>query len=589
MKNYLLSILMIFAFTFGAIGQDTLLVDFETVQDLIVDPFDLASYESVVANPDKSGINTSDYVGEAVKINENPADTWGYAFWGGINIYFGGDVEFTGTDDKFTIDFYTEDAGVNDTILFKFQLFNRYGGVETIEVDAYYTDANDTDVSTWKTLEFAIPDGTTGSYNQMVMFFGWTYSNDGDTYYFDNVVAPGYSAYGNTDVTFSITDKFNNATDVKLFIDGTETDLTQTDNVYSATESLASYNVTVGEGTGVYEIVYSHMAGDTEVRDTSTLLVGNSSGTQEVTHLVIVEEEEDGTATAVSVGDAPPTIDGTIDDVWDNAKTHTMQQRSWWGSATGLYSQWKVMWDEDNVYLLYIVEDATLVAVNTTDVYKNDCIETFFDMDQSASEGYDANDWQIRTVRNSDIWSGSANVDDTWAENLDRAQVEMDDNAGYIIEMAIPWTSLSSSFLPLDGSEFNYECVAADVTADGGARTYREAWTSTEDNAYLTTANFGTITLSDETSEFTSVENVMQVPNLSVYPNPVIDRLNIQAGLPIAEVEIYDIMGRKTSFKTDINETSFVMSVDKLDKNAIYIVKITDVKGNVSARKITVQ
>ncbi len=94
----------------------------------------------------------------------------GWAFWGGINVYFGGDVVFTGAGDKFTIDFYTENAGINDSILFRFQLFNRYGGVETIEVDAYYTDANDTQVGSWKTLEFALPDGAEGSYNQMVIF-----------------------------------------------------------------------------------------------------------------------------------------------------------------------------------------------------------------------------------------------------------------------------------------------------------------------------------------------------------------------------------------------------------------------------------
>ena len=156
MKNLLLFAFAFFMATGFSFGQDTL-VAFETVQDPLVEPFDVTSYESAVANPDGPG-----FVGKVVKA--------GCCFWGGINIYFGGDIAFTGTNDTFKIDFFTDDAGINDSILFKFQLFNRNGGVETIEVDAYYSDANDTQVGAWKTLEYALPDGTTGSYNQMVIF-----------------------------------------------------------------------------------------------------------------------------------------------------------------------------------------------------------------------------------------------------------------------------------------------------------------------------------------------------------------------------------------------------------------------------------
>lgn len=580
MKNYLLSISFIFALAFNAIGQTTL-VDFETVKDPFVEPFNLTSYESAVANPSATGVNTSAFVGKVVKDGASP--------WGGSNIYFGGDVVFTGINDKFSVDFYTEATPLNDTIRFQFQLFPRdgVGGAATIDVNAYYVDANDNTLGTWKTLDFPIPDGTTGSYNQMVIFFGWDAVGDGEIVYFDNIVAPGFSAYENSNITFDIEDKFNNAIDVKLFLDGTEATLTQTDNVYSNTTSLSSsYSVLVGGDVDYHEVVYSHMANGAEVRDTLDLLVGPS---RDLFKLIIVEEIEDGTALAISVGDTPPTIDGTIDAVWSNAKTHTMQERSWWGSPTGLYSTWKVMWDIDNIYLLFTVEDATPNNGNTVDVYQNDCIEVFFDMNQSATTPYDANDWQIRTIRGLDTWTGSANVDATWAADLERGQSAMADDAGYIIEMAIPWSSLSTSFLPLASVEFNFDCCAADVTTAGGTRVFRESWTTAEDIAYMNTKDFGTITLSDLTNEITSIKNISQIPNLSVYPNPVIDHLNIQAASYIAKVEIYDIMGRQASILSDINQTSVIMNVSDLSRNAIYIVKITDVQGNSSARKITVK
>lgn len=573
MKNFIFSLLFVLAFVTGAIGQTTL-VDFETVSDPLVEPFNLTSYTNGVANPDGTG-----FVGEAVKDGD--------AFWGGINIYFGGDIDLSAAGDKFSIDFYTEDAGANDSILFKFQLFNRYGGSSTVEVDAYYSDANDPTVGAWKTLEFAIPDSISGSYNQMVIFFGWTYSSDGDTYYFDNVVAPGYTAYGNTDVTFNITDKFNNTQNLQLFIDGTESTLTQTDNVYSVTESLASYNVTVGQDQGMYEVVYSYDAFGETVRDTTSLTVGNSTGAQEVTKIIVVEEVEDGTANAISVDGTAPVIDGVIDDVWGNAKMHGLQSNGWWGSATPLYSYYKVMWDISNVYILNYVEDAT-PHNGGANPWDNDNVELFFDMNQSSSDTFDGDDFQIRCVRGLDTWTGSANVDATWAEPVERAQAEMANNAGYIIEWAIPWTSLSSSFLPLTSTEFNFDVIAADDADGVGGRDYLTAWNTNADQNYYSTTLYGTITLSDMTNEV-AINDVAPVPGLSLYPNPVANQLYIQAGNTIKDVVIYDVVGRETNTINNVDNKSVVLNVSDLNNNSIYIVKVIDNQGNISSRKITVK
>ncbi len=582
MKNYLLTTLFMFALVISAMGQtgDTL-VDFETVQDPLVEPFDLTSYENAVENPNQTG-NTSDYVGKAVKDGDK--------FWGGINLYFGGNVDLSADEDSIKIDFYTEDAGVNDSILFKFQLFNRYGGVETVEVDVYYSDENDTQVGSWKTLKYAIPDSITGDYNQMVIFFGWEYANDGDVYYFDNVTVPGYSPYGTTDVTFEITDKFNNAEDVKLFIDGSEATLDQSDNVYTNTSTLESYNVTEGQSQGIYEIVYSHVANGEEIRDTTSLVVGNSTGTQKVTQLIIVEEPEDGTADAINVGDTPPTIDGEIDAIWDSAKTHTMQKRSWWGSPTGLYSMWKVMWDIDNVYLLYMIEDDTPHAHNLdANQWVNDNVETFFDMDQSASNGFDDNDWQIRTIRGSDVWTGSEGVTDTWTEDVQRAQTEMENNEGYIIEMAIPWGSLSGSFVPLDGAEFNYDACATDVTEEGGSRAYRESWATAGDSAYYSTADYGTITLvGEEDDDDDDGTGIGQVPeslkNIKMYPNPAQKHISLENLKDVKTVSISNVLGA-TIKEVAVDDEKMNISVEGLNEG-IYFVIFRDEKGRSNTLKL---
>ncbi len=574
MKKILLFSLVCLTGALMSFGQITLL-DFESVSDPLVEDFDLTSYESAVSNPNGDGA-----VGKVVKA--------GWAFWGGVNIYFGGDVVFSGTNDTVMIDFYTTDAGLNDSILFKFQLFNRMGGVETIEVDGFYTDANDTEVGVWKTLKFPLPDGITGSYNQIVIFFGWSYATDGDIYYFDNVVVPGFNAYTDTDVTFNITDKFNNATDVKLFIDGADTPLTQEGNLYSNTTSLAPHTILLGQSTGIYEIVYSHMANGVEIRDTTSLICGSPSGAQELIQLIIVEELEDGTALAISVGGTPPVIDGTVDDVWSNAKTHTLQERSWWGSPTGMYTTWKIMWDIDNLYLLYMVEDATPYNSAPVNAYENDCIETFFDMNQSAGTPYDADDWQIRTIRSLDSWTGSANVTDDWGQDLQRAQSMMAEDAGYIIELAIPWTSLSASFLPLVGKEFNFDASSTDVGAGGGARLFREAWTTNEDKAYNNTVDFGTITLSDKTNEGggTAVEN-REVAKISLYPNPASEMVTVRSGVEISSIRILDMTGRTVSSISSIHNSTTTVNVSDL-AGGVYLINISDMEGGISVRKLRV-
>lgn len=581
MKNFLLFTVMNIALVFSAIGQTTL-VDFETTSPY-VEPFDI-SYDGTVVNPDASGINTSDSVGKITKISYD----WGFASWGGINIPLGGEIQLTGSE-QFSVDFYT-DAPVpeNDSIFFTLEFKNMFDGtVQQFQSHAYYMETGDTTNNTWKTLNFEIPDTISGAYDHIVIFFGWEGVPSGNVVYYDNIVAPGFSEYTESTVNFTIRDKFNNATDVSLFINGAEATLTQTDNEYSTSETLSSsYSILDGGEPNYHEIVYSYGAIDSTINDTMNLLAGAD---QEVFKLIIVEEPEDGTADAKNVGDNPPIIDGTVDAVWDSAKTHTMQKRNWWGSPTGLYSMWKIMWDIDNVYLLYMIEDDTPHAHNLQEsVYINDNVETFFDMNQSASNGFDSDDWQIRTIRGSDLWTGSSNVTENWTANVERAQSEMENNAGYIIEMAIPWSSLSSSFLPLEGAEFNYDCVTSDVTQQGGTRAYRESWATAGDSAYFSTADYGTITLVGSDDSDDTTDTGIQVPetlrNVRMYPNPVKENLSLENLEDVQSISIYNVLGASVK-KVVVQEERMDLNVAELSKG-LYFVIFRDEKGNKSSHKL---
>jgi len=578
MKNFLLTISFMCALIISAAAQQDTLVDFETVQDPLVEPFDLGSYESAVADPE----DATNHVAKVVK---------GWQFWGGINLFFGGNLDFTGSDDQISVDFYTDAAPANDTLTFTIQLFNRFGlGVETVQVDTFYMTSADPTNNTWKTIDFDLPDtiSNNGNYNQMVIFFGWQAVVENDIVYFDNISVPGYTPYGNTDVTFNITDKFNSATNVKLYIDGTEESLTQTDNLYHTTVTLAPYNITVGESQGIYEIVYSYVANDSTINDTTSLVVGNSSGTQETQKLIIVEEPEDGTMTAADVGDTPPTIDGQIGngEVWENADRHFFQKRDWWGSPTGLYAYFKMMYDTDSVYILTYVEDNTPFNDGASP-WENDNVEYFFDMDQSASQGFDNNDWQIRVIRGiADSLSGSANVDAAFEDAVNYAQGSHGgDYPGYIVETAIPWVELSSAFVPLSTSEFNFDIIVADNADAAGGREYLISWNTQADVNYQSTEHYGTVTLGGDSGDDPSgIETPEALKNVRMYPNPAKEVVTLDNMEDVKSVSVSNILGARLK-EVPVTNKRMNLNIEEFS-SGIYIIIFQDNQGNKKALKL---
>lgn len=559
MRNLLLLILFSLVYV-GATTAQTTYLDFETGVDPTAYPFGGSAFESGVDNPDATGVNVSQKVGKTIT---------GVETWAGMALPIGGSVGFSQTSNTITMDVYSDVTG--DVV---FKLENANNTSQAVELTTAYTTAN-----AWETLTFEFGDTLEADvYTQFVLFFNFG-TSDETTWYFDNVVGPEANFSDDVDVNLIINDKLGMANTVALNIEGEDVALTQDGNLWTASKLMAPYNIV--EGGGDYEAI---VMVDSEPFDTATITVAGGQTTMDWNYLLLNEDEEDGTALAISVGDTPPTIDGTIDDVWGNAKVHPLQQRDWWGTPTGLYAYFKIMWDVTNVYVLIDVDDNTLFN-GGGDPWENDNAEMFFDMDQSASDGYDANDFQIRTIWNKDTFTGSPNVEaEGWSDNVSRAQTTKDGDTGYIIEWAIPWASLSTSFLPVESVEFNFDMAVADV-ADGVGRDYIVSWSTNEDIAYKNTSLFGTVTLSNKTVEV-GIDRT-EIENLSVYPNPVNDNLYVTAGVNISEITVHDITGRVIS-SSIVNAAKANINVSSLT-SGIYILRITDEQGNVSARKIKVQ
>ncbi len=557
MKNLLLILMVFAAMSFVATGQ-TVYLDFETHLNPIGYDFGGNSHEFGIDNP-----NTTDNVSAKVgKITTGPET------WSGIAMPVGGSITFSPTDNTFSMDVHSDVTG---TVLLKLE--NSANTAQFVEVSAEYTTTD-----AWETLTYTFPDTLeAGLYNQLVMFFNFGTTEE-TVWYFDNVVGPAAVFGSDVTVNMKVDDKLGIAnTSVALKVEGEDIALTQDGNLWTASKDLAPY--TIVDGGGEYEAI---VLVDDEAIDTAVINVSGGAATMDWNYLILIEEEEDGTANAISVGDTPPVIDGEIDAVWDNAKMHPLQQRSWWGNPTGLYSYFKIMWDIDNVYILNYVDDATF-ANSGTEPYENDNVELFFDMDQSRGTPFDANDWQIRCVRGLDSYTGSANVTETWGEDVSRAQKEYNDSTSYVVEWAIPWTSLSSSFLPLESVEFNFDVAVADV-ADGVGRDYIVAWNTNQDINYQNTELYGTITLSGDEVE-TSVPD-FEIPNLKVYPNPVVDQLRIEAANELLSLEVFDMTGRRVSVFSDINSRTVSFNIEGKFNSGLHLVKLTDAKGNISSRMV---
>ena len=76
-----------------------------------------------------------------------------------------------------------------------------------------------------------------------------------------------------------------------------------------------------------------------------------------------------------------------------------------------------------------------------------------------------------------------------------------------------------------------------------------------------------------------------QISSVNIYPNPVSDRIFIEAETEIEEVAVYDIYGRRQVTETPSRQGN--LSIDLSDlKSGIYFVKINTEKGNIVRRII---
>ena len=176
MKQFYFLILLTFGFTFFGVAQVALPVDFEsTTANYNVVGFGGVDV-AVEANPDASGINTSNTVVRSTK-------TAGAEFWAGAEMSLDATIDFS-TSEKISINTWSPKANIP----VRLKLENASGGFLELDVNTTVTNQ-------WETLTWNFTGQTAGmNFNKVVVFFEFVpgLGGDGSIYYYDNieVVAP---------------------------------------------------------------------------------------------------------------------------------------------------------------------------------------------------------------------------------------------------------------------------------------------------------------------------------------------------------------------------------------------------------------
>lgn len=180
------------------------------------------------------------------------------------------------------------------------------------------------------------------------------------------------------------------------------------------------------------------------------------------------------------------TVDGDVDKAWEVAKDVVLSVPGGNPKATATA---KLLWDEENLYVLMNVKDANLDA-SASAVHEKDSVEVFIDENNNKSEAYEDDDKQYRiNYLNETSFNGTKCVED----NVKHAVRLTDD--GYMVEAAFAWTDIT----PEVGTAIGLDLQIND--GEGGARIGTRSWYDETGNGWSAPKVFGEVTLADKDAE----------------------------------------------------------------------------------------
>ena len=181
-----------------------------------------------------------------------------------------------------------------------------------------------------------------------------------------------------------------------------------------------------------------------------------------------------------------PVIDGEMDEIWNETEVLQINRyQTAWNGATGTG---RVLWDENNLYVLIHVNDTELDK-GSPNPWEQDSIEVFVDENNAKTTYYEADDGQYRVNYENET---SFNPDSI-REGFESA-VKVS-GTSYTVEVKIPFRSIT----PEAGTEIGFDLQIND--GRDGSRISIATWNDITGNGWQDPSVFGILALVKETPE----------------------------------------------------------------------------------------
>ncbi len=190
-----------------------------------------------------------------------------------------------------------------------------------------------------------------------------------------------------------------------------------------------------------------------------------------------------------------PVVDAVIDDVWANAETYTANELKD-GTEENITTNWKAMWDENNLYFLIEVSGDTKHFFNGDQSWGDGC-EIYMDvLNLKPSDYTDDSILQIGWDAMAPMDNAFKGTEDTQAAlpgKYNVAAKELDD--GYIYEVSFALEEFNSAAVLEAGTVVGFDVQVNSKCDESESRTSAYGWADTINIGWQDPSVFGNLTL----------------------------------------------------------------------------------------------
>lgn len=208
-----------------------------------------------------------------------------------------------------------------------------------------------------------------------------------------------------------------------------------------------------------------------------------------------------------------PVIDGVAEELWNRANYNTV------GNCVlgdyDMYKGWfKVLWDENNIYILAKVYGSSLSDTDVADS-AHDAVDVYIDEDRAKTKGYEEFDYQVRSNFKGKISGSNYDFEKAYAKT-----VVNDDS--FTVEMSVP---LKSGKTLKQGDKYGFEILMQSSATFFNSLT-RYTWNCDNGWVWNDTSCFGCLKLARTIDVKKFDEPEYKEPKPNVFFNPIKTSVN---------------------------------------------------------------